>query len=326
MIIDRSGMALVAGAWIVGLLLVTSPITAEAATPVYVGANGADEDACTTDFPCRTLAGALAKVSPGGDVIVQDSGDYGPATITQSVSIVAVAGASAIVAVPTGNGITVNGAGTKVRLRGLTIKGTGGNYGIYFQSGSVLHVENCEISEMAGRSINMEANGSLFVTDTVVRDGGSIGITAPGTARATLTRVQARNGSGMVLEGGTIVVRDSIVTNTTGRAIIVEPNAGALLHVTLDRVTSSGNVSRGLSAIGGISRVVVRDSTLADNTDDGVEVSDGATVILTRNVITGNGGNGIYNAGSTVITTGDNVISNNAAGDVAGSLTPLPPI
>ena len=101
------------------------------------------------------------------------------------------------------------------------------------------------------------------------------------------------------------------------------PTAGAFLHVTIERTTSSHNATRGISAIGGISTTVVTDSTITHNGDTAVEVSEGATVILSRNTIASNGEIGIYNAGSTVKTSGDNVLSDNAGGDVSGTLTPL---
>ena len=56
----------------------------------WVSSTGNDTNSCTRSAPCATFAGALAKTSAGGEIDVADSGDYGPVTISQAVSIEAV--------------------------------------------------------------------------------------------------------------------------------------------------------------------------------------------------------------------------------------------
>ena len=59
--------------------------------------SGSDSNLCTRTAPCLTFAGAFAKTLPGGEIDVLTPGDYGPVTITNSISIyddgVGVAGA-----------------------------------------------------------------------------------------------------------------------------------------------------------------------------------------------------------------------------------------
>ena len=54
-------------------------------------------------------------------------------------------------------------------LRGLTINGQGGDSGIVFTQGSRLYIEQCTISNMAVRGIDLHA-GATLITDTTIRD------------------------------------------------------------------------------------------------------------------------------------------------------------
>src|SRR5262249_35266547 len=140
------------------LVVLTAPVADATTFDTYVASFGNDENPCTLTAPCRTLAEALTQTSSGGEILILDSGDYDAVTITQSVSIVTAPGVHAGINVASGNGATINGSGIKVILRGLTIQGTGGTYGIYFQSGASLHVSPCEIIGMSSRALNMTAS------------------------------------------------------------------------------------------------------------------------------------------------------------------------
>src|ERR1017187_10484272 len=74
---------------------------------------------------CRTFARALAVTNAGGEIVVVDSGGYGPVTISQPVVITAI-GIDASITVTTsgGNGITINTPGN-VTLIGLNLHGEG---------------------------------------------------------------------------------------------------------------------------------------------------------------------------------------------------------
>ena len=50
-------------------------------------ASGSDSNPCTRASPCLTFAAALAQTEAGGEIDVLDPGDFGPVTITKSVSI-----------------------------------------------------------------------------------------------------------------------------------------------------------------------------------------------------------------------------------------------
>src|SRR5262249_19928295 len=69
-------------------LLQAAPAGAAAATKVWVSSAGADGAGCgAAASPCLTFQQAVANVAAGGEVGVLRPGDYGPVTITASVSI-----------------------------------------------------------------------------------------------------------------------------------------------------------------------------------------------------------------------------------------------
>ena len=114
-----------------GLLTLLWNGPALAVSRTFVATSGLDSNTatnCGPTTPCRTFNAALSVTSAGGEVVVLESGGYGPApvNITQSVSITAPDGAYAGITVGTGNGITIATAGVSVRLKGLTLNGNTG--------------------------------------------------------------------------------------------------------------------------------------------------------------------------------------------------------
>src|SRR5437870_3114707 len=116
-------------------------------------ANSASNCHCTT--PCRTFAVAHANTLSDGEISVLDPGDYGPVTITKSISIVNDGVGEASIIVSGGaTGIIINapnGAGY-VNLRGITIQGVGfgGGTGLVFNTGFSLTMENCVVRNHTG--------------------------------------------------------------------------------------------------------------------------------------------------------------------------------
>src|SRR5438876_2640495 len=91
----------------------------------FVSANhGNDANPCTVTLPCRNFAAAIAQTIAGGEVIVLDSGGYGPVTIGNSIALIAPPGVYAGITAFSGDAITINaGASDVVTLRGLTLNG-----------------------------------------------------------------------------------------------------------------------------------------------------------------------------------------------------------
>src|SRR5450756_526187 len=140
------------------------------ANRVFVSArSGNNLNSCdNVNTPCQTFAGAVTQLNPDGEVIVLDSGGYGPVTITQGVTIEAPAGVTAFIHPPSGDAITVNaGAGT-VTLRGLVLN-VGTNNGITVNSVGTLNVENCFITGFSGTGILLNSAARLNVKGTNIK-------------------------------------------------------------------------------------------------------------------------------------------------------------
>jgi hypothetical protein len=94
----------------------------------WVSGVGSDLDTCERAAPCKTFAGAISKTAAEGEIDVLSPGNFGPVTITKSISIVADGVLGGILVV-SGNAITVNaGPNDVVVLRGLTLDGLSGNH------------------------------------------------------------------------------------------------------------------------------------------------------------------------------------------------------
>lgn len=94
---------------LVAVLVVLAAPCAHATTfYTYVASYGNDGGTCTVDAPCRSLTRALTQTSAGGELLILDTGDYDPVSITQSVSILTAPGVVASIAVSSGDGITVS--------------------------------------------------------------------------------------------------------------------------------------------------------------------------------------------------------------------------
>ena len=177
-------------------------------------------------------------------------------TITKSMTISCEAGTAGVLVAGT-NGIVFQGAPTDyLFLRGLDIEGLGsGINGILFNSGAILHVEDCVIRHFTGSGIQIQPNttASFIVTRTTVFDNG---------------------------------------TGTSGAGITVAP--AATVEGTIDRLIANRNVfgifANGAS--GGNFNFSVHDNVLNGNSQAGFSISSGAPVtwsMLTRVVAINNG-------------------------------------
>ena len=334
---------------LIPLLLGALPLAVQAALPqrTFVASNGLDTNPCSLTAPCRGFAMAVAAMAQGGEVVVLDSAGYGPVTITKSVQIVAPLGVHAGVSVLFGGGVTVDGAGIKVVLRGLSIINQGGGNGIEFLQGISLHVENCVISGFTGGTGIFVGNmgGDIHVLDTIVRDAldGIVLVSFGGTANISRTRVErVTNGGISVLANMVVSFEDSVVAGsgfnidvnplspgytyvTVARTlvadghhgIIARPNATSTAHVTVMDSTIAHATIVGIYAIqdvgaAGTTVVTAARNQLLGNTT--ALWADGPTVrlVLDGNSVSSNG-TGVYRFnGATIVTRGNNTVDSNA--------------
>ena len=286
------------GAWVLSI----SPALA-LANRVFVSArSGNNANSCDNiATPCQTFAGAVTQLNPDGEVIVLDSGGYGPVTITQGVTIEAPAGVTAFVHPPSGDAITVNaGAGT-VTLRGLTLNG-GTNNGVTVNSVGTVKVEKCFITGVSNSGIQMNSAGRLNVKGTDIKacligvllvnsagvaqasidhchlDGNTVGFnaatTAPGSSTTAATYTTANNNSG------------------SGWACGNGISGGGKDVLNLEFCTGSENTNNGLAGFSSNAQSVARYSNcvFANNGAHGVNhFSSGIFETRGNNTITGNG-------------------------------------
>jgi hypothetical protein len=259
---------------LIALFIATTLSAATSQRAFVSAASGSDTNPCTRTLPCRNFNAALPVTSAGGEIIVLDSGGYGPVTVAQAVSITAPDGVYAGVTAFTGTGLQISGgAADSVVLRGLNIIGLGATEGIDWSSGNDLHVENCVVSGFnSGTAINAHSNTTsdttLLISGTTIRRGGSgvmcdggsqagfaliniddsrfegtnfdyVGTDFLGKVKATITRTVATGlGAGVYVDGAAVqVTLDWSVMTQNGAGI--QANAG-LIRVTNSILTNNG--------------------------------------------------------------------------------------
>ena len=270
----------------------------------------------TIASPCQTFAGAVTQLNPDGVVIVLDSGDYGPVTITQGVTIAAPAGVTAFVHPPSGaDGITVNAGSATVTLRGLTLNRGTGN-GVTVTSVGTLNVENCFITGFIA-GIQMFSGGRLNVKGTDIK-ACSIGVflfNSTGVVQASIDGCHLDgNFDGFVAQtaspGGSTTTASYTTANNNGDSGWVCGNFSSGKDVlNLEFCTGSENGSNGLAFDSFNALTVARYSNcvFANNGNFGVVV-----------------GNPL--ATGTVETRGNNTITGNTSGPTSGTIGTFSPM
>ncbi|MEO8675820.1 MAG: right-handed parallel beta-helix repeat-containing protein [Casimicrobiaceae bacterium] len=233
-----------------------------------VSFTGDDLNSCAPALPCRSFARAMSQTNANGEILVLDSGGYGPFTINRSVTIQAAPGVYAGVTASSGNAITLSlpPSGRAV-IRGLTLEGLGtGTWGIYGFAG-IVHIENCIVN---GFVYGIGIGGyTATISDTEVRNNTTIGIiVANAGSRAILERVRIKN------------------NGTWG--LIVQDSAKA----TIRNSVVAGNMA-GLSASS--NAVLNIENTEATHNSTGIYSDTGAFARVSNTFVTDNGSAGLRN-------------------------------
>lgn len=298
-------------------LCATSP--AHAAQRSFVATGGVDNPACSLAAPCRAFGAAITATTAGGEIIVIDSGGYGPVTINKSVSIIAPAGVYAGISVLSGDGITITGSAIKVVLRGLSINSLGGVNGInYSASSSTLIVDRCLIAGMSGRGILVSGSGvqaRIEITDSTFDGNVNNGIELT-NAKAEISGSRIVNGSnsGVLANVGAYVAIE--------RSVLAHNSIGALVSTT-----SSGSFAP--------AELFISDSMITNNSAAGVVAgatgtNASALVSVARSQVSANydsfngGGieaNALSNGRVTAFVSDSDVHANGAFGVLAFAAT-----
>src|SRR5262249_45419862 len=158
-------------------VLFAAPASAAAPTRVWVSNAGVDNASCgAVTAPCRTFNWAYSIVSPGGEIGVLTPGDYGAVQITKSLAITNDGTGEAGIQTPGGRAIHIlASAGDVVSLRGLIIDGAAtGLFGITFQDGSAVHIQNCVIRNFEGATNSFglvfapSGHSQLFLSNSLI--------------------------------------------------------------------------------------------------------------------------------------------------------------
>lgn len=272
-------------------LLSTAP--AFSAQRTFVSTSGVNNPACSLVAPCRDFAAAITATSPGGEVIVLDSGGYGKVTITQSVSIIAPPGVYAGVSVSAGDGITVSAGPTdKVVLRGLTVNGQGGLNGIRVTSGNVTNIEDCTVANMGWNGIVIEGGAVVSMARIVIRSNGTAGVQVQPVGGITIgtsiaDSLLTNNGSGfnvLVAPFGTVNATVTRVTAShNGGGFHVDSNDAGTITMTVADSIAVENGSYGLYARGTNVTAIVSGSSFAHNSPADVKQVLSSVVLTAGN-------------------------------------------
>lgn len=294
-------------------LTLAASAAARAQNRTWVAGNGNDANPCSFTAPCKTFSGAYNKTSKNGEISVIDSGAYGTVNIQKSITIDGHDNfASTLATGTTGIIINITDPGDEkktVRLRNLTINGTGGstglpgNIGIRIIAANKVYIEDCLIEGFegtggttSGRGISDERTGAnlLFVTNTTTRNNRVNGIAvAPASGTPALT-----------------AVLDNV-------RVYGNSDSGILANakVTIMNSNVSGNGNAGVHANTGNADVAIERTVIMGNTNHGVYAGpNAATVRMSETMITRNG-SGITMAGGTIHTFGNCRIADNTAGN-----------
>ncbi len=304
----------------------------------YLASDGNDGNACTLAAPCRLLPAALAAVADGGEIWMLDSANYntGPVNLAKSVTILAVPGALGSLVAAGGNAVNIATAGVKVALRNLVIvplPGGGGTGGIVMTAGAALTVENCLIANLPGDAIVVNTAASVRVTNTTIRDNGSVAVYLLNGARATVVRSTiSGNNFGvavMALAAGNATTADIAASTVDGGGIGVyalsgDPSASVKVSVHDSRLVRNGGQGvSGQSGAGGTVTLTVSRNLIANNNNGGIAaLGAGTRVWASGNTVVDNMAAGLLNSGGVFESAGNNAVRNNGA-DVGPGITTI---
>jgi hypothetical protein len=277
-----------------------------------------------------------------GEIIALDSGGYGAVTIDKSVAIIAPDGVYAGVSVfgsvppappvPGANiGVLINGTNLRVVLRNLQVNGQGDTNGIVVSgssTGTELHVERVTFSNLALHGIQLQSPTKLHVLDSIFRDNANSAIISIAAAAGSEIAIDnarfERNGnSGVETQGNaTIGINRSMFSANTNAGVLANA-AGITATIAIQ---DSSFFTNGIGAsFGGTSvQASMRNSMVARNTTAGLNATNGATLLIDSNTVTGNTVGVIQSGTGAVWTVQSNSIKRNPT-DVSGALTPLSP-
>jgi hypothetical protein len=289
------------------------PAQAQAVRTFVSAATGNDLNPCSRTTPCATFAGALPKTIINGEINCLDPGGYGAVAITKSITIDCKGKYASILASGV-TGITVNirestnDPTRSVRIRGLSINGTGASGTSGTRTGLT--------------GIRVTAATSLFIEDTVIGDFSQQGIQVQtnGTFNLSLDRVVIRNtnSTGVALSattGQVVAWLNNVRISGTSSAVALS----GLTRANLRNVTMAHN-GIGIST-GGLNNVVNAENVMVSFATTGLRANTTGAIRLANSVITQNA-TGLNPNGGAIVSLSNNSVTGNTTDGAFTSTTP----
>jgi Right handed beta helix region len=285
------------------------------ATRAFVSAAGSDNNNCiNTNTPCRHFQNAYNAMPNGGEIDVLDPGNYGALTVNHPLNIVG-RGWATVGAVSGAASITINaGPSDKINITGVLLDGANiaTTTGILFNAGGALTVRDSVIRNFTLNGIKFSPNSAsqISVANSQISDNGEDGI----QVLANLIFVRG------------LFSHADLENNTNVGLDIRSSAAGGRAYVTISDCVSATNgtgISAAVTVSGGLTFVMVRNSTIANNDNSGLDVVTNGTMVVTRSTITGNTPAWTTSGGGLLLSYGDNNFVNDFGNDVEPS-NPLP--
>ena len=305
-------------------MVYAAPASAQA-TRTWVSGVGDDANPCSRTAPCKTFAGAISKTAAGGEIDCLDPGGFGTVTIVKSMTIDCTGTFGSVLAsgVP---GITINGAGIDVILRGLSISGnppsSPGLVGVRVLQASTVLIDRVSIIGFASSSPNgygvLVANGVGSTPTVTIRDStisgalnGGVSVQPAASSPASLTIIDSTISSAGVVGVG-------FNTGTGGATL-----TGKIINSRITGTTpgSTGVVAK---ATTGAVNLLISGSTISDAALNGIN-ANGATAVVrvTGSQLVNNGGKAVNSQNSgQIISYGDNTLAGNGTDGTFTSTAP----
>src|SRR5262249_11720273 len=166
------------------------------------------------------------------------------------------AGIYAGISVLTGDGVTINaGATDLVTLRGLSIHGLGGDFGVLVFSVGILNVEGCVIGGLANTALNFVGAGQLFLSDTVLSASffglRAEGVSAGSRAHVSVHNCQIKNNFDGIIafDYVRLSASDSMITGNVG-GVTEDSDISSAVNVTLNNCLIANNSFDGIGNAG----------------------------------------------------------------------------
>jgi hypothetical protein len=265
------------GTAVMTFILLATPLLHATAAHTWVASYGNDTNLGTQTSPYADFATAVANTSVGGIVSVLGPGDYGPVTLTQSITIDGTGGGS--IGFTGGEGIYIDATSTGATfvIRNLTIDGEGtGSDAIFLAStgptiSSSLVIDGCRLEGFTQIGVGVGSNGpmNVVVRDTTIA-GGTLGVRtfqSSGAVAYDLVNLQnvtitGASSAAVFSRNGSMAIDHSVMTES---AIAVEADTSAAINVSNSVISFNGTDSEAFSP-GVIS--LNPNNTLFDNSNE----------------------------------------------------------